>query len=313
MRTMALQGYSRSSQLKRPGLAWMAVSTLMLLGSNTVESNTLIESFAIPRNQIDALQMHGGRFLLIKQPDSTEALSKNSWDDKGGSDLRSRMREVVEEYSHGYEEDLEQSAKREPSSESTAIVSIKPNRLTRLRLNLNRNPLPQKFSYLFLLSQDERLRGSSGRETKTHEKLFDPFSNWINRSVTTLLRLVGRPMLDDQRFSVRFSWDASDHVGLHLDLDPSPSPLSDLMANDTLTPAFFNLTITPNFDKFSDHHSAQTDSFVDLVVIVEPLLLNLLPMFTLLPLFSTCVCILSVIYIANVPARFENFLKSSVA
>ncbi|EFP89641.2 uncharacterized protein PGTG_15604 [Puccinia graminis f. sp. tritici CRL 75-36-700-3] len=250
---------------------WMVVPILMLICLNTVQSNTLIESFGVPRNQKEEFQID--RFLLIKHSDSNEG-SKNSWEDEGQSDWEGRIRGIIKESGDRLEDGQRgrTSTEEEPSTESTETVSIKPNRSSRLRLKLSRTTDPQKFSYLFLIvPMDERLRRSTGQ---AKEKLFDPFSNSIDHSANALRRFFGAPPLEEQRFSVRFSWDASDHVDLHLDLDHSPS---DLITISSSNPAFFNLTITPNFDKFSDSHSTQTDSFVDLIVIIEPLLLNLLP------------------------------------
>jgi hypothetical protein len=190
--------------------------------------------------------------------------------------------------------------------ESTEMVSIKPNTVSPLRFKLSKTPLPQTYSYFFLVDQD----GPRRRTTeKVDEKLFDAFSNSIDRSTNALLRFFGAQPLEQQRFSVRLSWDASDHVHLHLNLDQAPASLSDLATTHSSI-SFFNLTITPNFDKFADEPSHPSDSFVDLFLIIEPLLLNALPMFTLLPLISTCVCILSVAYFAGLPSRFESFIKN---
>lgn len=280
---------------------WKALSLLFIIGFGAVRSNTLIESFALPRDQKEALQI--SRFVLVKHSNSNQAFlkSKHDRDDEAEKDWRTALKEIVKESGNGPEHWIGGAG-----HESTEIVSIKPNTVSPLRFELSKTPLPQTYSYFFLVDQD----GSRRRTTeKGDEKLFDAFSNSIDRSTNALLRFFGAQPLEQQRFSVRLSWDASDHVDLHLDLDQAPGSLSDLATTHSNL-SFFNLTITPNFDKFADEPSHPTDSFVDLFLIIEPLLLNALPMFTLLPLISTCVCILSVVYFAGLPSRFESFIKN---
>jgi len=311
---IGMKGRLPRSSKKELGSAWKTLLLLAIIGSNTVQSNTLIESFALPRSPDEALEIT--RFLLVKHSDSNEAFfqpdkGRNSAEEDG---WESRLRAILTmQYGAGKEHEEHRvespGVQGEPGQETTEIATIRPNAVSRLRLRLSRTSLPQNYSYLFLVDQARSRRSSTDHEARTEEKLFDSFSHAIDRSATALLRFFGAPPSQHQRFSVRFSWDASDHLDLHLDLDHSPSSLSDLRA--TLSNiSFFNLTVTPNFDKFSGNSSGQTHSFVDLLLIIEPLLLNALPMFTLLPLITTSFCILSVAYFAGLPSKFENFVKN---
>lgn len=305
-----MQGRFPLSSKKGLRSTWKTLLVLAIIGSNTVLSNTLIESFALPRDPDEALQIT--RFLLVKHSDSNKAFfqADQGHNSAEEDDWESRLRAMVMMQYGAKEHRIESpGGQGEPGEETTEIATIKPKAVSRLRLQLSRTSLPQNYSYLFLVDQARYPRSSTDHDARTEEKLFDSFSLAIDRSATALLRFLGAPPSPHQWFSVRFSWDASDHVDLHLHLDHPPSSLSDRSA--TLSNiSFFNLTVTPNFDKFSHNPSGQTDSFVDVLLMIEPLLLNTLPMFTLLPLITTSFCILSVAYFAGLPSRFEHFIKN---
>ncbi|KAH9462573.1 hypothetical protein Pst134EB_006461 [Puccinia striiformis f. sp. tritici] len=289
----------------------MMILMLTMISLDTVTSNTLIESFGIPKNRNNPFQVQS--FWLIKHSTTHQDSFKSNGnqDDTGGNVW---IRAIMKEYDDELDEVADMPGNTtgaEESTESTKVASIKPNGLSRLQLKLNRTPLPQKYSYLFFVSYaDETFLQAPNQAAETVKKNnpFHPVLNSINQSINNLLHLIGAPQNEHQQFSVRFSWDASDHIDLHLDLDQSPASLKGLK-NPHFQPAFFNLTINTNFDKFSSLPPIQTDSFVDLIVIIEPLIFNLLPMFTILPLISTIVCILLFTYFTKLPSKFESFVK----
>ncbi|KAI9629046.1 hypothetical protein KEM48_011205 [Puccinia striiformis f. sp. tritici PST-130] len=139
----------------------------------------------------------------------------------------------------------------EESTESTKVASIKPNGLSRLQLKLNRTPLPQKYSYLFFVSYaDETFLQAPNQAAETVKKNnpFHPVLNSINQSINNLLHLIGAPQNEHQQFSVRFSWDASDHIDLHLDLDQSPASLKEKQHGWHVSPPGIGI------QKFWPHH-----------------------------------------------------------
>ncbi|KAI7958862.1 hypothetical protein MJO28_002653 [Puccinia striiformis f. sp. tritici] len=187
-----------------------------------------------------------------------------------------RLEEVVD--------GLGKPAGEQASAKSTQMASIKPNRLTWLQLKLHQTTLSQTYSYLFFLnSADESLLQATNQAAEKVKKndLFDPFLNLINSSIDILLCLFGALVILGL---------IPDHIKLHLDFNQSPTSLTDLTQILILL-------------------STQANSFAVLIVIIEPLLLNLSPMFTILPLISTVVCMLSVIYLAKLPPKSESFVK----
>jgi len=62
---IGMKGRLPRSSKKELGSAWKTLLLLAIIGSNTVQSNTLIESFALPRSPDEALEIT--RFLLVKQ------------------------------------------------------------------------------------------------------------------------------------------------------------------------------------------------------------------------------------------------------
>jgi hypothetical protein len=51
--------------VREQGIRWKALPLLFIIGFGVVKSNTLIESFGLPRDQKEALQI--SRFILVKQ------------------------------------------------------------------------------------------------------------------------------------------------------------------------------------------------------------------------------------------------------